>query len=96
MLCLICFLALLVQPYFREAQNCRVKITLIVFFAFPVLSGNFGKQSLRFRAAITFFYGITVLLYQNKIPVDDTIDRKQFLFCSLEYYSLLGTNVCKY
>jgi hypothetical protein len=28
-------------------------------FAFPVLSGKFGKQSLRFRAAKTFFFGIT-------------------------------------
>jgi hypothetical protein len=24
----------------------------------------------RFRAAITFFFGITFLLYQNEIPVD--------------------------
>jgi hypothetical protein len=33
--------------------------TLIFFFAFPVLSGKFGKQSLRFRATKTFFFGIT-------------------------------------
>jgi hypothetical protein len=43
----------------REAQNCRDKKTLIFFFAFPGVSGKFGKQSLRFRAAKTFFFGIT-------------------------------------
>jgi hypothetical protein len=42
---------------------------VIFFFAFPVSSGKFGKQSLRFRAAKTFFFGITVFLYQNKNPV---------------------------
>jgi hypothetical protein len=33
------------------------------------LSGKFGKQSLRFRAAKTFFFAITIFLYQNKNPV---------------------------
>ena len=36
-----------------------IKKLLIFFFAFPGLSGKFGKQSLRFRAAKTFFFGIT-------------------------------------
>jgi hypothetical protein len=52
-----------------EAQNCLDKKTLIFFFALPVSSGKFGKQFLRFRAAKTFFFGITVFLYQNKNPV---------------------------
>jgi hypothetical protein len=46
-----------------------IKKTVIFFLAFPVSSGKFGKQSLRFRAAKTFFFGITVFLYQNKNPV---------------------------
>ena len=54
------------------------KKTLIFFFAFPVLSGKFGKQSLRFRAAKTFFFGITVFLYQNQNPVLHMEDWKQF------------------
>jgi hypothetical protein len=29
---------------------------------------EFGEQSLRFRAAKTFFFGITAFLYQNKNP----------------------------
>jgi hypothetical protein len=62
----------------REAQNCLDKKTLIFFFYFLVLSGKFGKQSLRFCAAITFVFGITVFLYQNKIPVDHMLGRKQF------------------
>jgi hypothetical protein len=56
----------------REAQNLIVAIKknfLIFFFAFPLLSGKFGKQSLRSLAAITFFFGISVFLYQAKIPV---------------------------
>jgi hypothetical protein len=39
------------------------------FFGYLVLSGNLGKQSLRFRAAKTFFFGITFFLYQNENPV---------------------------
>jgi hypothetical protein len=39
---------------------------LFSFFCFLVLSGKLGKQSLRFRAAIYFFFGITVFLYQNE------------------------------
>jgi hypothetical protein len=58
------------ESYFREAQNCRDKKTLMFVFAFPVLSGKFGKQSLGFRAAKTFFFGITVFLYQNKNPAE--------------------------
>jgi hypothetical protein len=46
-----------------------IKKTLIFFFALPVSSGKFGKQFLRFRAAKTFFFGITVFLYQKKNPV---------------------------
>ncbi len=42
--------------------------TLIFFCAFLVLVGKLGKQSLSFRAAITFFFGITVFLYQNRNP----------------------------
>jgi hypothetical protein len=53
----------------REAQNCLDKKTLIFFFPLPVSSGKFGKQFLRFRAAKTFFFGITVFLYQNENPV---------------------------
>ena len=51
---------------YREAQNCRDKKTLIFFFAFLVFSGKLGKQSLRLRAAIGFFFGITAILYQNQ------------------------------
>ncbi len=32
-------------------------------FGSPVLSGKFGKQSLRFRAAKTFFFGITIFFW---------------------------------
>jgi hypothetical protein len=42
------------------------------------LSGKLGKQSLRFRAAKTFFFGITFFLYQNGNPADDIICWKQF------------------
>jgi hypothetical protein len=63
---------------FREAQNCRDKKTLIFFFAFPVLSGKFGNQSLRFRVAKTFFFGITIFLYQNKNPVAHLSHWRQF------------------
>jgi hypothetical protein len=35
-------------------------------------------QSLRFRAAITFFFGITAFLYQNQNPVDQMVDGRQF------------------
>jgi hypothetical protein len=34
------------------------------------LSGKLGRQSLRFRAAKTFFFGITFFLYQNGNPAD--------------------------
>ena len=71
-------------PVLREAQNCRDKKTLMLFFAFPVLSGKFGKQSLRSLAAIYFLFGITAFLYQSNIPVDHAIDRKQFC-ASLKY-----------
>jgi hypothetical protein len=46
-------------------QSRRDKKTLIFFFAFPGSSGKFGKQSLRVRAGKTFFFGITVFLYQG-------------------------------
>jgi hypothetical protein len=66
------------QVYFREAQNCRDKKTLIFFLAFAVLSGKFGNQSLRFRPAKTFFFNITIFLYQNKNPVAHMIHWRQF------------------
>ncbi len=55
---------------------------MIFFFNFPVLSGNFGKQSLKvpYNKNLTLIFGITVFLSQNKIPVDHMIDRKQFLY----------------
>ena len=40
---------------------------MIFFFAFLVLSGKLGKQSLRFRTTMTFFFGITDLLMRNII-----------------------------
>jgi hypothetical protein len=46
-------------------QSRRDKKTLIFFFAFLGSSGKFGKQSLRVRAGKTFFFGITVFLYQG-------------------------------
>ncbi len=52
---------------------------MIFFFAFPVSSGKFGKQSLRFRAAKTFFFGITVFLYQNQNPVVHLRDGRHFI-----------------
>jgi hypothetical protein len=66
------------ESYFREAQNCRDKKTLMFVFAFPVLSGKFGKQSLGFRAAKTFFFGIAAFLYQNKNPVAQLSHWRQF------------------
>jgi hypothetical protein len=70
---------------FREAQNCRDKKTLIFFFSFPLSSGKFGKQFLRFRAAKTFFFGITAFLYQNKIPLLHLEHWRQF--CASLIYS---------
>jgi hypothetical protein len=64
-----------------------IKKTVIFFFAFPLSSGKFGKQSLRFRAAKTFFFGITVFLYQNKNPADHLICWKQF-YVSLKHVAL--------
>jgi hypothetical protein len=32
---------------------------MFFFVAFPALSGKFGKQSLKFRATKTFFFGIS-------------------------------------
>ena len=40
---------------------------MIFFFDFLVLSGAFGKQSLRFREDITFFFGITFFWTRAKI-----------------------------
>jgi hypothetical protein len=51
---------------------------LIFFFAFLLLSGKLGKQSLRFRAAKTFFFGITAFLYQNKNPAGQMVCWEQF------------------
>jgi len=58
---------------FREAQNCRDKKPLIFFFAFLVLRGKLGKQSLRFG-------GITVFLYQNKNP-RGSYDPRETILC---------------
>jgi hypothetical protein len=54
--------------YSGKHKIVAIKKLWFSFFAFPVLSGKFGKQSLRVRAAKTFFFGITVFLYQNKNP----------------------------
>ncbi len=59
----------------RETQNCRDKTLWFFFFDFLVLSGVFGKQSLRFRTSITFFFGILIFLYPNKDPVDHMIEQ---------------------
>jgi phage tail protein X len=42
--------------------------------------GKSSKECLRFRAPITFFFDITVFLYQNKIPVHQ-IDPRQTILC---------------
>jgi len=42
------------------------------------LSILYGKQSLRFRGTIYFFFGITVFLYQNKNPVAHLVLGRQF------------------
>jgi len=75
-------------PKFREAQNCRDKKLLIFFFAFPVSSGKFGKQSSRVRAAKTFFFGITVFLYQIENPQTHLGVGRQF------YASLINRHSC--
>jgi hypothetical protein len=76
------------HPLFREAQNCFDKKTLIFFFALQVLSGKFGSQFLRFRAAKTFFFGITVFLYQKKNPVAHLGLGRQFC-ASLSFSSFI-------
>jgi hypothetical protein len=65
---------------FREAQNCRDKKPLIFFFAFLVLRGKLGKQSLRFGPATTFFFGTTVFVYQNKNPRGSYDPRETILY----------------
>jgi hypothetical protein len=55
----------------RETQSCRDKKLGFSVFCFLVLSGKLGKQSLRFRAAKTFFFGITVFLSECK-SADET------------------------
>jgi hypothetical protein len=67
-----------ISALFREAQNCRDKKTLIFFFAFLLLSGKLGKQSLRIRAAKSFIFGITVFLYHYKNPMDHMMHGRQF------------------
>ncbi len=57
---------------------------MIFFFAFPVSSGKLGKQSLRFRAAKTFFFDIPVFLYQNEIPAGH--GPLETILCFPEYY----------
>ena len=63
------------------------KKLLIFFFSFLLLSGELGKQSLRFRAAITFFFGITLFLYQDQNPVDHMSHWRQFC-ASLKWRSI--------
>jgi hypothetical protein len=53
------------------------------------LSGKLGKQSLRFRAAKTFFFGITIFLYQNKNPVAHLSHCRQFC-ASLNFHRQSG------
>jgi hypothetical protein len=44
-------------PFKDSTKNVTIASKKLTFlFAFPVLSGKFGKPSLRFRAAITFFF----------------------------------------
>jgi hypothetical protein len=64
----------------QGSTNLSHKKTSIFFFAFLVLSDKLGKPSLRFRTAlITFFFYITVFLYQDKNPVDHMIHWRQLL-----------------
>ena len=53
----------------------------LFLFCFLVFSGKLGEQSLRVRAAISFFLGITVFVYQNKNPVDQLIYGRHFRAC---------------
>jgi len=55
-----------------------IKKTSIFFFACLILSGKLGKQSLRFHTSVTFFFGITVFLYQDENPVHHMIHWRQF------------------
>jgi hypothetical protein len=57
------------------------------------LSGKFGKQSLRFRAAKTFFFGITIFLYQNKNPVAHLSHWRQFC-ASLNFHRVNDSKFC--
>jgi hypothetical protein len=59
---------------------------LIFFFASPVLSGKFGKQSLRFRAAKTFFLALLSFLYQNKNPVVHLSHGDNFVLETIYYW----------
>jgi hypothetical protein len=61
---------------FREAQKCRVEKNANFFFP-PIDLLNL-VQFLRFRVAITFFFGIATFLYQTKIPMDHMIHWRQF------------------
>ena len=61
---------------------------MIFFFAFHVASGKFGKQSSRVRAAKTFFFGITVFLYQIENPQTHLGVGRQF------YASLINRHSC--
>jgi hypothetical protein len=54
--------------HFREAQNCRDKKTLNFFFAFPISSGKYGKESLRVRAAKLSFLALLSFCTRTKIP----------------------------
>jgi hypothetical protein len=53
--------------------------TLIFFFAFLLLSGKLGKQSLRFRASKTFFFGITV--FGTRTKIQQTMTRLETILC---------------
>jgi hypothetical protein len=65
--------------------NCRDKKTLIFFFAFPVLSGKFGKQPSRSPAAIYFFFWHYCLFVpeQNSNAPYGSLETICILICTL-------------
>jgi len=58
-----------------------IKKLLIFFFAFPVLSGKFGKQSLRFRTTKTFFFGINYWLFCTRIKTPGSYESGETILC---------------
>ncbi len=74
----------------RETQNCHDKKSLIFFFSFPISSGKYGKESLRVREGKTFFFGISVFLYQNRNP-DAHLGLGRQFYDSLKIYGVSRT-----